>query len=563
MRTASEVINYDISRFEKQEVPINPVFARTQKDIIELIDHYWMDRYRDGAYDALGLKKCFYNVIESPTMVAAKMTDLDTKDIRISAVDGSPYWYAWIMGKDLNFWMKDKGWGERLNEIVYNLPKYGHIIVKKFQDNIEIVPLQNIINDPLTRTILESERVIEKHLFTPDQLRAKNWDNVEKAIKKYAKEGKIRIYELHGPVDFSKNNYFIVATYPGADSGEVLVYDKIDRDDLYRELKWEEVAGRALGRGQVEKLFEAQIHLNKVAHYKDRGLHWTSKHIYQTRDSNFEKNLSVDVEDGRVLIVNSEITPITVEERNLPAYNAEEQRWDALIDKRTFAFDVVRGERTPAGTPLGSAILQTQMAGGFFDLKRENIGNFLKDIFFDWVIPPFKKDRKKRHKLMISEFDEFEISKLRELSVDSKLKRKIIDRMIRGQDTSLKAIELLKQVISQQVNSVKQIEVPENVYDNLKYKIDIIITGEQIDVASRLTTLQTILQILGSNPAVLQNPQTRKVFLKMIDLAGFNPSDFEVEEPTGIVPVPQIERGGSIARPMASRPAELNVPTTL
>ena len=87
----------------------------------------------------------------------------------------------------------------------------------------------------------------------------------------------------------------------------------------------------------------------------------------------------------------------------------------------------------------------------------------------------------------------------------------------------------------------------------MKYKIDIIITNEQIDVAARMTTLQTILQIIGANPTILREPRTRKIFYKLIDLAGFSPVDFGIEEPVGVeeMMVGQVaERGGSIARPM-------------
>jgi len=96
-----------------------------------------------------------------------------------------------------------------------------------------------------------------------------------------------------------------------------------------------------------------------------------------------------------------------------------------------------------------------------------------------------------------------------------------------------------------------ELEVPKGFYDDLKYKIDIIITGEQVDTAAKMTTLQTMFQMLGSNPTILKDKRIRKIFYKMVDLAGFNPKDLQLEEePTGLeqmIGEAQAQRGGSIA----------------
>ena len=108
--------------------------------------------------------------------------------------------------------------------------------------------------------------------------------------------------------------------------------------------------------------------------------------------------------------------------------------------------------------------------------------------------------------------------------------------------------------------------IPQSYYEDLKYKIDIVITNEQIDMASRLTTLQTVLQILGSNPSILQDRRTKKVFYRLLDLAGISPLDLaiEEEEPKLEEAVSRAVRGGSIARPMpAAAPPEVSIPARL
>ena len=566
--------------FEKTVVKFNPSFAPRQKDIINLVDYYWMSRYQGGDYDSTGYRMSFYNIIMNPVDVASKLVDLDTKDIRIVAEEGQSYYPAWLFGKDLKLWMKEnknkdkKTFGQLLNQIIFNWPKYGHIILKKVKNSIYLVPLQNIVNLQDVSGILFSDSVIEKHDYTYGQLRKMPWDKdlIEYCIAKYGNEGRINVYERQGDVEGMNHNYHIIAE--GAKDEEIFVHDTIDRDDLYRELKWDDITGRALGRGQSERLFEAQIAKNRTENLFSAGLRWTSKHIFQTRDSNIAKNLIKQIMNGDVLTINSEITPIPVEERNLAAYNFADAKWNKNIADVSFAYSELSGERPPSGTPLGTSLLQTQMSGQYFDLKREELGLFLKNIIFDWIIPEFKKNRKKTHSLMTGEFNEEELDKIRGLILNNATNKAILGYINKNKKIpSAKEAELLKSVEKEKIRMKREIKIPDNYYEDLKYKIDIIITNEQIDMASRLTTLQTILQIIGSNPTILKEPRTKKVFYKLLDLTGFSPTDFEIEEESGLeetmagqMSAPfMAERGGSIARPVFTgvTPRTATIPTTL
>jgi hypothetical protein len=156
----SEAIENRIEEYNKAQIAVNPSFAPRQQDILDLIDFYWMNRYRDGNLDTNGFKKAFFNIILNPTEVAQKMIDVDTKDIRIVAEEGQSYYPAWLFGKDLKIWMKDKKnkygetFGQFLNRLVYNWPKYGHILLKKAKDTVHLVPLKNISNKQDARSIL-------------------------------------------------------------------------------------------------------------------------------------------------------------------------------------------------------------------------------------------------------------------------------------------------------------------------------------------------------------------------------------------------------------------------
>lgn len=567
-------IKTEVDEFSTDYLPINPNYAPKQSDIIELVDYYWMSRFKEGDKDSTGFKKSFYNIILNPVDVASKLIDLDTKDILIKAENGQSYYPSWLYGKQLRLYMKEKKnqyketFGQLLNRIVFNWPKYGHLILKKVQGTIYSVPIQNIVNRQDAESILSSDYLIEKHRLTYNQLRAMPYDPdlTEWCISKYGKDGMITIYERHGDCSCPMgHNYHIVAE--GAQDDEILHHDTIDRDDLYRELKWDDIPARAMGRGQAERLFEAQIAKNQTENLFRAGLRWSSKHIFQTRDNTLAKNLINAIENGDVMMVNSEITPIAVEERNLHSYNFADQKWDKNIADISFAYSELSGERPPSGTPLGTSILQTQMSGQYFDIKQEALGLFLKDIIYDWVIPEFKKEKKGN--LMLGEFDEEELDRLRGLLLKNRTNKKLVEFMGKTKRIpSSEEAKLIQSVIKEGLKTKKEIEIPADYYDDIKYKIDIIITNEQIDMASRLSTLQTILQIIGSNPMILQEPRTRKIFYKLLDLTGFSPIDFQLEETADIsetmMQSPLAQRGGSIARPMPiGTPAMLPAATRL
>jgi hypothetical protein len=551
--------------YSKTEVEPNPHFAKTQDELLSLIDLYSNSKYREGSEDESGYKRAFLNIVDNPTMVACKMIDLDTKDIRIIAEDGQSYYPAWLFSKDLKHWMKEQKFGKTINDWVYNYPKYGHLLVKKTKDGVVRVPLQNVSNDPEAGCILESEYIIEEHLYLPAQLREMGWDKdkVEEAILKYEELGKIPVYEVSN----INKEYKIIAG--DKDDGVVLFSDEIDRKDFLKELKWEDVPGRALGRGLVEKLFEEQIAVNKNENFFSQALRWTSKRVFQTRDESAGSNLLTDVENGDLIFAQSEITTIPMEERNLAAYNYADSKWKYNAQQKSFSTDVVRGEKTPGETPLGSTQLAMAMTAGYFDLKREDLGMFIDEILTDWIIPDFKKNAKKTHKIMLGEFNEDELEIVRNLIVKNRFNKAVLENIKKTKRIpSRQERELLRGIVLEEVKTAKDLEIPKNYYDNIKYKVQTVITGENMDIAAKLTTLQTVLQIIGSNPTLFRDKRAKKVFYQMLNYAGINPVEYEVleenDEIEDIAGTLRAERGGSIARtPSVSGMTKFNQQATV
>jgi len=556
--TLRELIKKINGDYDDQTYSSFPTFASSQKAVINLIDLYWMSKYRDDNKDEFGQTKTFYNINQSPTFVSQKMIDFDTKDVVIIAEEGQSYYPAWLLSKDIKVWMKNNEIGELFNKVGENLPKYGSVVLKKAKGKVFLVPIQNIRNEQTAETLSKSVGVIENHNSLDVDILAKNWEGAKAGVDKYGKDGRLKLLEITANVDVSDYpglNYFIVAGFDKDKDNEGIVLHKAQQDDFpYKELHWDKLPGRWLGQGQPEKVFHPQIHLNKINYYKTHGLYWTSKHIYQTRDDRVSSNLFTEVNDGRILKVKSEIIPIATEERNLHAYSQEEKRWDQNISKLTFDFDVIRGEALPSGTPLGSAMLQSRMAGGFFDLKREEVGLFWKSVLWDWVIPQFKKTAKKRHKLMLEggEFDDDELDNFRDLIINHRNNLEIVDFIKKnGVIPDFEMRQMIKSITREKVLKEKDIEIPDGYYDNAKYKLDIVMTMESVDMTAKMNTLQTIITIVGQNPTVLQDKRVRKVFYKLIDMAGISPVSFGIDQESDMDEIATrgvAERGGSVAK---------------
>jgi len=582
----------EVEEFKEGTVHVAPGYDFSQYETIKRIHLYQNSKFESGDTDSEGFQKHFYNIANHRCDVAKKAIDLDVKDIKIVAERPSAYYDCWFLEKELRQWMKEARFGRLINRLAENAVEFGSAVIKEKEGNPEdmIVDLRNFFVDQSANYLKDARFIIERHFLTPDELRQKSWDNKEEIINQfetgyssyYGSTGDnldsvpyIPIWERVGEVPESwlveggDEEKFVLARFIIAinkdtqnnrgskedASGVVLFKEKLN-DIPYREYHWKKILGRWLGRGVREELFVPQIRMNEVVNLQAKALWWTALHLYQTRDDTVNRNLLQDAQNGEILTAMSEIIPIQTEERNLATYQLEIDRWERLSDNISFSHSPMTGERQPAGTPLGSTVLQAEMAGGFFDLKREEFGMFIKDILVDLVIPKFEKEKSPEHILNLTGSSPEDLSKLNKLRLNAEYNDRIFKLILEKKDIpTMDEALALEAAISEHLKAEdeKIITIPENFYKDLKYKVDIVVTGERIDLISRQNTLMTILQVLAGNPDIIKDEQLKSVFFKLIEAAGVNPADFEVaaEEPsiTEIAGAQGTRQGGSIAKP--------------
>lgn len=269
-------------------------------------------------------------------------------------------------------------------------------------------------------------------------------------------------------------------------------------------------------------LFDVQQRWNEMANQKAKSMQISSKHIFQTRDKMVESNVISDVLDGDILKVNSEITSIDTTERNLSAYSQEEKNMMDIARSNANAFESVTGESLPSGTPYRLGVMLNQQGGKLFSFIRQNIGLFLEEVFNEWVLPEFDKESIKEHIFQL--FDTDTIKLIVERDVNRRVNEAIKKYVLKEANfPTQEEIDMIKEAEMARSSDTEFIKVVEGYLDFDK-TIEIDITGEQNDVAAKIETINNLLMLLAQNPTIPENPQTQKLFGKLLEEVGMSPN---------------------------------------
>ncbi|MHA1304570.1 MAG: hypothetical protein ACTSPI_12810 [Candidatus Heimdallarchaeaceae archaeon] len=545
-------IKQELNEYETKSIFIADELEFSQFDLITKIIYYYNSKFISGEYDDQNDKKYFFNIVRNPCDVATKAIDFDTKNINILTASGGTSLRTWFLERDLKFWMKDKKFGKVLNRIFHELPIFGSVVLKIVNGKIFFVDLKNFAVQQDANNLDEARYIIETHLYSPLGFKKveleKGWDNWEEALGDEQEE--IKVYERYGEDDNLDYRRTIAAE---VGKGGVILSDDIVEKHPYREFHLDKVSGRWLGIGKVELLSDPQIRINELTNQQAKSSYLSTLRLWQTRDTGVRRNLLTDAINGQILQTPEEIKQIDMVDRNLSFYEVEINRWLTNKDEITFAHEAIRGERLPSGTPLGSARLAVGQAGAYFAQIQENVALDVKDLLFEVVIPQSKKDLNKEHILRLTGED---LDKINNLIIDNKTEQKVVEFVFKkGRFPSKPQVDLMKGAISEQVKKGKEqlIKVLADSYKDLKYKIDIVITGEQMDTRVKAATLFAAIQAVTADPTLLSDSTKKKFFYRWLEQGGINPIDFEPESapPSMEQAVERIggRAGGGVSKP--------------
>ena len=566
-KVIQEIIDY-----QSQKVQIVPGFLFGQYETVNQIFFYYNSKFQSGDTDDEGDRKYFYNINKNPCKVCSKAIDFDTKNIRLLTAGGGNPTKTWFMERDLKYWMRDQQFGKVLNKIFRDLPIYGTVVLKIIEGVPYFVDLRNFVVEQTADTLDSMNFITEIHHLTVPDFRkiAKQmkWpqSKIDEVIKKFRETRKashLTVWERYGEVeqedgsykyqrsfiaDVEWNIYDINGTQIGAERGVVMSSEDWEGNP-YREFHLEKMAGRWLGIGVVESLFEPQIRENELCNIQSKTTYWAGLRIFQTRDNTINRNLMTDIRNGEVLNADSEITQISMEDRNLAFFNEEHQKWMANRDELTFSYDVVQGERLPAGTPLGSAQLAASQTLSYFEQIQENVALDIKEMLYEDIIPHFEKESTSEHILRLVGQD---LAEYTAMVKNELVFKEIIRQALNGAEPSVDMKNTIEVAVQESIKQEKEklLTIPRGFYDDVKYDVDIDITGESVDTRVRYATRFAILQAITADPTMTTDPTKRKILMGMAEDGGINPIElFGTEEKPieSAVQAPPGRAGGGVS----------------
>jgi hypothetical protein len=546
-----------------------PGYSFNQYRTIKRCHLYHNSKFED-ATTYLGRDKIFFNIVNPACEVAAKMLNVDTKNIRLYPLSPKSYFSTYLLEKELKEWLKTSKFSRTLNQIAEELPQYGSVVIEKTAKGAKLIDLRFLVNDQSVEHINESRFIETIHYMTPSELRATSWDNVEKAItqcgnseaapsymdfygqynlqnsspyiKVIKRYGEVPEKWIKGKSDTMVRALFIVA---GADMQEynekgeatsekgITLFSSRWRGEYpFKDFHYTKVKGRWLGVGVIEMLFDVQMRVNEMKNQKRVAMEISSMHLFQSADKTVVRNVLTDLEPGDLVLSKNGIEPIANEERNFGAFKDEEESYGQQVDKLTFAYEALRGETAPTSTPLGTTQIATAQASSVFGFKRENVCIVLREFFNEYVLPDALNDLNEEHIMRFTGSAQ-ELAKLDGAAAELYANEFIKQRMLNGEGISPEEVEQAKQkmVMHYRRNGTSRfVKIKKALYGKAEFEFDYVIDNENVDMQSMAVNLKSVIGDLASNPNILQDPRLKLLYFKFAETIGVNPAELELAD---------------------------------
>lgn len=569
--------------------------------------------YNDLGATTAADNRLFFNIVLPPCEVAMRMLNIDTKNIRLWPMNPKSQFATYLLEKELKVWLKGHKFGLALNKLAEEAPRYGSVVLEKTPDGAEVVDLRRLILDPTVEKIQESRFVTTITYMTPSQLKAAtSWDQdmVDLAITRYANFNTtepyedqfvnvnimrsspyIKVFKRYGEVpahwidDSVKSGtkegektvraLFIVAGAdwlmknnegkPVQDMGVVLFKSKWAKDWPFKDFHYMKTKGRWLGIGVTEMLFDVQERFNELKNQKRTSMELSTLHLFQTQDKSIVRNVLTDTQNGDIMLAGKEggITPIENEERNLEAFQQEEESYAAQTDKLSFAYEALRGDSSDSGnTTLGQTQIAVAQGTSVFAFKKENLSLFIQDFFNDLVLPQLLKDLTPEHIMRFTGSSQ-EIAKLDQAAAEVYANDYIKQELFKGNGLSVEDFEAAKQKAIktyQNLGENRFIKIKQQFYNDAEFEFDFLVTNEQADPAQMATNIQAILAEMPALQPMLNDPRIKLLFNKLYEQVGISPSEFELADQQAQAQQAQMAAQQPMGQPGAPQQGRAPVP---
>ncbi len=561
-------IRFEVDQFLYNFISPVPGYAFNQYQTIKRIFLYLSNRYENGSF-YLGREKLFFNIITPPVEVATKMLSIDPKNIKLIPTKPEAYFPTYLLEKELRQWLKNSEMGMILNQIAEEAPRYGSVLLEKTKDGAKVCDLRRTMLDPSVDRAVDSRFITTIHYMSDFDLRNSGWDEkaIELAIERFGNtqaaqamedfsgninvmrsSPQVKVYKRYGEVpqhwlDGGKSEKMVRALFicAGPDvlqrntSGQIVgelgvtLFKSVWRGAYpFKDFHYTKIKGRWLGMGVPEMLFDVQTRFNELKNQKRLSMELSTLHIFQTQDKSLVRNVLTDLENGDIVFSPSGIEPIANEERNLPAFQQEEESYANQVDKLSFAYEAIRGDNQPGDQTLGEVQIQVASATGVYGFKKKNLRYFLKGFFNDLVMPQLIKDMTPEHIMRFTGTAQ-ELDKLDAAAAELYANDVIVKTALAGGKVSAELQDTARQkaIKEYRKNGTNRfLKIKEQFYKDAKFDFDFDIENQDTDPNKLLQGIETLFGFL-QNPAVLQDPRLKMLFYEAAEQFGISPAEIE------------------------------------
>lgn len=449
-REAIRIIKDNKTEFEQGTCFVTEKIAFKMKEVIRTCrKNYWgiFDKPTDPR---TGKKKVWVPLTESTVEATIKNYDTDTKDINWLAKDPKNKIVSKVIkGHTMNK-LEEIDFGEKLDDMERRIAIDGTAVWKIWEDkkdgktfvNIVPVDLLNFYIDPTVNNIQEAEIVIERAIYTPDQVKAnKKWMDT-KDIKGdtnvmrndgevnigYTNQGTanlVDVYEFWGLAPKSlltgrdkdkevMEDIHIIASQIDGKNAKVHLIEKYDGLKPYEEFWYTRVPGRWYGKGVAEKLMVLQQWINMIVNIRLVRATVSQLGIWKIKAGSgiTPKQMSKLAVNGALKVNNmDDIEQLAIDEASESSYRDEEVV-NSWAERVTSAFEAVTGEQMPATTTATIGAIQSRNARSQFVLIQKGIGMALERVlnrhFINYLQKSLKKQDVVRFTLSLDEIREFD-----------------------------------------------------------------------------------------------------------------------------------------------------------
>lgn len=573
-------IKAEENRYNFVPVPVVDGYEWSMANHVKLTTLYLNSRFETGDQE----NKPFRNIILPKINLEHRAVEFSVKEIQFFIDHSEEYYKTFIVRKFHEKWARTKDLAAFLDDLTETYTDYGGVLIKKTSGAAPIViPFQQLAF--CDQTDIMSGPICEKHQYTPDQLKdmeSKGWGKFGTTIEQtitLAQNQKtttqvngrtietpskyVEVYELHGvlPASYLQLNaedmsisgigegdyiqQMHICTFytdkDGKKQGVTLYRGKEKKGGIYKFFKRDPIYGRALGRGGVEELFEPQVWVNHNEIQKKEYLDQAAKMVWKTTDESFSKrNDTTNVENGQVFVLakGTDVNQLNTLPNNLQAFDNALTSWDNTAKEISSAYDSISGDNAQPGAPFRLQALVNTEAHSLHRYRKGKIGGqFLPNVYRDWILPEFVKEMTSKDNEFLSELSLEEMQEVAEAVVNNAVASELVKRVLDGKIIDYGELDAMKESYMQAFykgGNKRFFKMFAEEMKNLPLDVEVNITQEESDKAYIAQSLSAVFTQIALNPSLLDDPRMAKLFNEILEASNLSPLAYTTKK----APVP-------------------------